>query len=104
MKIVNLKVENGVLSAVSRIDDFLVSETPYINFHITFTDTTWNYATRLALLYECDKEQTMVPITSNDNIMPAAISKQRYFTMRVIGLSGDARMATNKIFVEQGEL
>lgn len=103
MRLYELKIQNNELSPIANLDNMIMGDTSYIKFSITTTDSAWMYATQRALLFTYDKKEIVVPIASGTADMPDEIAKQRYFKIRVIGLSNDVRLATNELLVEQEE-
>ena len=108
MRVIELKIANNELIPLSDMSHLIAGPTPYVGFRITQNDAAWDVVTNIALVFECDKKQTMVQINSTVTMMPEEVCNERYFKMRVIGLSGGpdpkTRLATSEIFVTQEEV
>ena len=105
MKVLDIKIENSEILPISDISGLIKSDTSYVAFSVNIVDKEWQYCDRVALLFEVDKKQYMVPITDKTTELPSDVSKERYYTIRAIGLSGTTKLATkNKLLIEQEEI
>lgn len=104
MKLYELQIRDNTLSPVNSLDGMIAGDTSYIYFTVTSFDTRWTYATQKAIVFEYDKKEITCPLVNGSVNMPDEIAKQHYFKIRVIGLAGDIRLATNELFVEQEEV
>ena len=106
MRSIGLKVQNNELIATGDLTGIVAGETPYVQFVITVATQSW-YSGTVAVVFEWDKKQKTVVANSSGNVaMPAEVSKERYFYIRVVcALPNGTRYVTkNRLLIEQEEV
>lgn len=97
----NFNVKNQKLTNTGNFSGIVKRSKQYLKCKFITEGIDWNGSKMIAVFWNNKNSKYVVQVIAGECVVPDEVTKNTNFKMKLIGINGDIRIATNSILINQ---